>query len=202
VTGGIKIPGLDSFLAGGSRSTNVEGLASIPAQNRASNVTLVHYAFDIMVLIGSLLVLLALYYAIAYWRRRDVPRGRIFLCVAAAAGVLAYTAIEAGWITTEVGRQPWIVWNIARTSGAVTTAHSVTVTMIVIYVLYALLAVATIVVLRAMATRWRIKPVIDDDTAPYGPRPDAVAAVDSEVDAEADSGADTGAGTRSGRRTS
>ncbi len=195
VTGGIKIPGLDSFLAGGSRSTNVEGLASIPPQNRASNVTLVHFAFDIMVLIGTLLVLLALYYAIAYWRRRGVPRGRIFLWVAAAAGVLSYIAIEAGWVTTEVGRQPWIVWNIARTSGAVTTAHSVTVTMIVIYVLYALLAVATIAVLRAMATRWRLKPVIDsDEGAPYGPRPDAVAAAEGEV-AEAEPGADMATGS-------
>ena len=152
-------------------------------------------------LIGTLLVLLALYYAVAYWRRRDVPHGRIFLWVAAAAGVVSYIAIEAGWITTEVGRQPWIVWNIARTSGAVTTAHSVTVTMIVIYVLYAFLGVATIAVLRAMATRWRLKPVIDDDMAPYGPRPDAVGAVESEVDADDGSGAETGAGARSGRRT-
>ena len=131
VTGGIKIPLLDSILAGGSRDTFVEGLVAIPKQNRASNVTLVHYAFDIMVLIGTLLALLTVYYVIAYWRRRDVPHGRIFLWVAAVAGVLAYAAIECGWITTEVGRQPWIVYNIARTSSAVTTAQSVTVTMIV-----------------------------------------------------------------------
>ncbi|HKE64796.1 MAG TPA: cytochrome ubiquinol oxidase subunit I [Micromonosporaceae bacterium] len=182
VTGGIKIPGLDSWLAGGSTKTFVTGMNSIPPQNRASNPTLVHFAFDIMVGIGTLLPLVALYYAIAYWRRRNVPHGRIFLWVAAACGVLAYMAIEAGWITTEVGRQPWIVWNIARTSGAVTTAQSVTVTMIVIYVLYALLGIATIAVLRAMATRWRIKPVIDDDeTSPYGPRPDAVAAMAGET---------------------
>ena len=202
VTGGIKIPGLDSVLAGGSRNTVVEGLVAVPTQNRASNVTLVHFAFDVMVLIGTLLALLAIYYAVAYWRRRDVPRGRIFLWVAAAAGVLAYVALEAGWVTTEVGRQPWIVWNIARTSSAVTSAQSVTVTMIVIYVLYALLGVATIVVLRAMATRWRIKPVIDDDeTAPYGPRPDAVAAAEGNT-AEAENVGDGGAKARSGRRIS
>ncbi len=189
VTGGIKIPLLDSILAGGSRNTFVEGLVAIPKQNRASNVTLVHYAFDIMVLIGTLLALLTVYYVIAYWRRRDVPHGRIFLWVAAVAGVLAYAAMECGWITTEVGRQPWIVYNIARTSSAVTTAQSVTVTMIVIYVLYALLGVATIVVLRAMATRWRLTPVIDDDEAPYGPRPEAAA---EERESEAASTADRG----------
>jgi cytochrome bd ubiquinol oxidase subunit I len=194
VRGGLKIPGLDSFLAGGSRSTFVEGLGSISKQNRASNGTFAHWAFDIMVLIGTLLVLLAVYYAIAYWKRRGVPRGRIFLWVAAAAGLLSYVAIEAGWVTTEVGRQPWIVYNIARTSSAVTTANSVTATMIVIFVVYAFLGVATIVVLRAMATRWRVSPLVDDETAPYGPRPEAAATAGTEVDA--------GAEVDAGRRTS
>ena len=91
----------------------------------------------------------------------------------AVAGVLAYVAIECGWVTTEVGRQPWIVYNIARTSSAVTTAAACPVSLsIVIYVLYALLGAATIMVLRAMARRWRLTPVIDDDDAPYGPRPE------------------------------
>ncbi len=88
-------------------------------------MTLVHFAFDIMVLIATLLLALVVWYAIAYWRRRDVPQLRLFLWVAAAAGVLSYIAIEAGWVTTEVGRQPWIVYNIARTSSAVTTSSGV-----------------------------------------------------------------------------
>jgi cytochrome d ubiquinol oxidase subunit I len=175
VKGGLKIPGLDSFLAGGSTSTNVNGLAVVRVNNRASNVTLVHFAFDIMVLIATLLLLMAVWFAIAYWKRRDVPRLRLFLWVAAASGVLSYVAIEAGWVTTEVGRQPWIVYNIARTSSAVTTASGVSVSFIVVLVLYTLLAVATITVLRAMATRWRVD-TSDDDSSPYGPRPDASAA--------------------------
>ena len=177
--GGLKIPGLDSYLAGGSTSTNVNGLAVVPANNRASNVTLVHWAFDIMVLIATLLLIMVVWFAIAYWKRRDVPHLRLFLWVAAAAGVLSYAAIEAGWVTTEVGRQPWIVYNIARTSSAVTTASGVSVSFIVVLVLYTLLAVATITVLRAMATRWRID-TSDDDSSPYGPRPDASAAVEPE----------------------
>jgi cytochrome d ubiquinol oxidase subunit I len=171
VKGGLKIPGLDSYLAGGSRSTFVPGLDVVPAQNRASNVTLAHTAFDVMVGIATLLLLLVVWYAIAYWRRRDVPRLRLFLWVAAAAGVLSYIAIESGWIVTEVGRQPWIVWNIARTSDAVTTSKGVDVSLIVVIVLYALLAVGTVAVLRAMSRRWRTADLaaIDDDDAPYGP---------------------------------
>jgi cytochrome d ubiquinol oxidase subunit I len=175
VSGGISVPGLDSFLAGGSTSTNVPGLAVVPANNRASNVTLVHFAFDIMVLIATLLLAMVVWYAIAYWRRRDVPHLRVFLWVAACAGVLSYIAIECGWIVTEVGRQPWIVYNIARTSNAVTTASGVSVSLVVVIVLYAMLAVGTVAVLRAMARRWRNNTTTDDDDAPYGPRPDASA---------------------------
>jgi cytochrome d ubiquinol oxidase subunit I len=172
VKGGISIPGLDSYLAGGSTSTNVPGLAVVAKDDRASNVTLVHFAFDIMVLIATLLILMVIWYAIAYARRRDVPQARLFLWVAAAAGVLSYAAIEAGWIVTEVGRQPWIVYNIARTSSAVTTANGVSVSLVVVIVLYVLLGAATIAVLRAMARRWRSDPN-DDDLTPYGPRPNA-----------------------------
>jgi cytochrome d ubiquinol oxidase subunit I len=170
VKGGISIPGMDSFLAGGKTSTNVTGLAAVAPDDRASNVTLVHFAFDIMVLIATLLLVMVIWYAIAYWRRRDVPQLRLFLWVGAAAGVLSYIAIEAGWVTTEVGRQPWIVYNIARTSSAVTTASGVPVSFTVVIVLYAFLAIATITVIRAMTRRWR-RPTMTDDTAPYGPRP-------------------------------
>ncbi|HEY1485659.1 MAG TPA: cytochrome ubiquinol oxidase subunit I [Micromonosporaceae bacterium] len=181
VRGGLKIPGLDSYLAGGSRSTYVKGLAAVAPDDRASNVTLVHYAFDIMVLIATLLLVLVVWYVIAYWKRRDVPHLRLFQWIAAAAGILAYLALESGWVTTEVGRQPWVVYNIARTSDAVTTSSGVPVTFGVVVALYILLGIATIMVLRAMSRRWR-RQGISDDTAPYGPRPDAVA--DAGADAE------------------
>jgi cytochrome d ubiquinol oxidase subunit I len=180
VKGGISIPGLDSYLAGGSRSTYVKGLAAVAPDDRASNVTVVHFAFDTMVMIATLLLVMVVWYALAYWKRRDVPHLRPFLWVAAASGVLSYIAIEAGWITTEVGRQPWIVYNIARTSDAVTTSSGVPVSLTVVIVLYAALAVGTIVVLRAMTRRWR-RETITDDAAPYGPRPSA-AAVDGDLE--------------------
>ncbi len=120
VRGGISIPGLDSWLAGGNTDTYVTGLAEIPADQQPSNVNVVHWAFDIMVGIGTLLMLLAIWFAIAYWRRRDVPHSKLFLWAAASAGVFTYVAVEAGWIVTEVGRQPWIVYGILRTEDAVT----------------------------------------------------------------------------------
>jgi cytochrome bd ubiquinol oxidase subunit I len=172
VKGGIKIPGLDSILAGGTRNTFVPGLDVVPQQNRASNVTLVHTAFDVMVLIATLLLALVAWFVIAYWRRRDVPHLRLFLWISAIAGFLAFVAIEAGWITTEVGRQPWIVWNVARTSSAVTPSTGVNVSLIVVIVLYALLGTATILVLRAMHRRWQAEP-ISEETAAYGPNRDA-----------------------------
>jgi cytochrome d ubiquinol oxidase subunit I len=172
VTGGIRIPGLDSWLAGRSTSTYVTGLGSIPADGRPSNVNIVHWAFDTMVGIATLLVVLAIWYAIAYWRRRDVPGSRLFLWCAASAGFLAYVAVESGWIVTEVGRQPWIVYNVLRTADAVTHTNGIWVSFTVILVLYTLLGIGTVAVLRAMSLRWRRSDRIADEDAVYGPRPD------------------------------
>jgi cytochrome bd ubiquinol oxidase subunit I len=171
VSGGISIPGLDSYLAGGSRSTEVTGLEAIPVANRPSNVTIVHWAFDVMVSIATLLFLLVIWYAIAYWRKRDVPSSRIFLWIAAGSGVLTYMAVEAGWIVTEVGRQPWVVYNVLRTSDAVTAADGVWVSFTVVLVLYIALGTGTIAVLRAMSRRWRRSDETLEDASPYGPRP-------------------------------
>jgi cytochrome bd ubiquinol oxidase subunit I len=181
VSGGIRLPGLDSMLAGGSTHTYVTGLAAIPPEDRPSNVTLVHWSFDLMAIIGTVLLGLVAWFVLAYWRRRDVPRLRPFLWVGAVSGVLAYAAIEAGWITTEVGRQPWIVYQVARTSDAVTTARGIPVTLIIVLVLYTLLGIGAIAALRAMARRWRRHDVaaldgeITDAEPPYGPRPPAAA---------------------------
>ena len=88
--------------------------------NHPSNVTIVHWAFDIMVSVAGVLLLIVLWWAIAYWRRREVPSADFPLVAAAGTGFLTYVAMEAGWIVTEVGRQPWIVYNILKSSDAVT----------------------------------------------------------------------------------
>src|SRR4029079_4841022 len=91
----------------------------------------------------------------AGWRRRDIPRTRWFLRATAVSGAAAIVALECGWIVTEVGRQPWIVYEGLRTEDAVTQADGVKVSLAVVFLLYACLGTATVLVLRAMARRWR-----------------------------------------------
>ena len=77
--------------------------------------------------------------------------------------------MECGWIVTEVGRQPWVVYNVMRTEDAITGASGVWVTFSIALALYTVLGIATVVTLRAMARRWREEDEADD--VPYGPRP-------------------------------
>jgi cytochrome d ubiquinol oxidase subunit I len=168
VKGGIGIPGFDSFLVGWSTSTQVTGLDSVPAKDRPPANTMLHWAFDTMVGICSVLILLALWLGIGWWRKRDFPQSRWFLRATAVSGVAAVIALECGWIVTEVGRQPWIVYNVMRTSDAVTHAHGIWITFGLIVGLYVALGATLIITLRAMSRRWRQDDREPDDV-PYGP---------------------------------
>ncbi len=170
VKGGIGIPGFDSFLVGWSTSTRVIGLDSVPADDRPPANTMLHWAFDTMVGIGTVLIGLGLWLGIGWWRKRDFPQTRWFLRATALSGVAAVVALECGWIVTEVGRQPWIVYKVMRTSDAVTHADGVWITFGVILALYAALGAALIVTLLAMSRRWRSADE-EDDGVPYGPEP-------------------------------
>ncbi|GAA1246497.1 cytochrome ubiquinol oxidase subunit I [Kitasatospora nipponensis] len=187
VKGGLKIPNLDSFLAGFSAKTQVTGLTSVPAADRPTpaEATLVHWTFDIMATIGSVLILLALWYALYWWRRRDLPKTPWFFRCAALAGVASVITVECGWITTEVGRQPWIVYQYMRVSDAVTPteAGSLWTMFAIIVVVYVLVFGAFVGVVRMMSRRWRRSDLglarrpdegPESDT-PYGPRPEPVA---------------------------
>jgi cytochrome d ubiquinol oxidase subunit I len=167
VKGGIGIPGLDSFLVGWSTSTQVTGLDSVPPDDRPPANTMLHLSFDAMVGICTALIVLALWLGFGWWRRRDFPQSRWFLRATAVSGVASVIALECGWIVTEVGRQPWVVYNVMRTSDAVTQANGVWVTFTLVLILYVALGTTLIVALRAMSRRWR-----RDDTegdVPYGP---------------------------------
>jgi cytochrome bd ubiquinol oxidase subunit I len=170
VKDGIKIPGLDSFLVGWSTDTEVTGLESVPPDDRPPANTLLHWAFDAMVGICTALIALGLWLGIAWWRRRDIPQTPWFLRAVAVSGLAAIVALECGWIVTEVGRQPWVVYEVMRTEDAVTGASGVSFTLAAVVVLYTLLCVATVMVLRAMSRRWR-EADIDETDVPYGPRP-------------------------------
>ena len=155
VKGGIGIPGFDSFLVGFSTNTKVTGLDSVPANDRPPANTMLHWAFDAMVGICTALIALGAWLGWAWWRRRDIPSSKWFLRATAVSGVAAVLALECGWIVTEVGRQPWVVYDVMRTKEAVTGASGVWVTFSAVLVLYTVLGVATVLILRTMAHRWR-----------------------------------------------
>ena len=168
VKDGIGIPGLDSFLVGWSTSTQVIGLDSVPPDDRPPANTMLHWAFDAMVGICSVLILLALWLGIGWWRKKDFPQSRWFLRATAVSGVASVVALECGWIVTEVGRQPWIVYNVMRTSDAVTQAGGIWITFAAVLALYLALGTTLIITLRAMSRRWRNADEQDVDV-PYGP---------------------------------
>jgi cytochrome d ubiquinol oxidase subunit I len=171
VKGGLGIPGFDSFLVGWSTSTKVTGLDSVPPDERPPANTMLHWAFDTMVGICSALIALGLWLGIAWWRKRDIPKTPWFLRAVAVSGVSAVVALECGWIVTEVGRQPWVVYQVLRTEDAVTNADGVWVSFIAVVLLYIALGAALVVVLRSMARRWRAFGDEDSD-APYAPSDD------------------------------
>jgi cytochrome d ubiquinol oxidase subunit I len=162
VSGGLRIPGLASWLSDPSTGTAtvVTGLESVPPDDRPSTaaVNTIHLAWDVMIGMGSLLVLLAAWFAWLLWRRPGrLFESRWFLRSAIAAPVAAYLAIEAGWICTEVGRQPWIVYENLRTVDAVTTtgAGGVWAMFALVLAIYAALAIGTVLVIRGLTRHWR-----------------------------------------------
>jgi cytochrome d ubiquinol oxidase subunit I len=133
---GIEIPRLLSLLAYHDPDATVTGLDSVPADERPP-VNVVRFAFQTMVGIGTLLALLGLVYLYVRFRRRRLPRSPWFYRAVVLAGPLSVVALIAGWITTEVGRQPWIVYRVMRTSEAVTGADGIPMgygTLAVVYV--------------------------------------------------------------------
>jgi cytochrome d ubiquinol oxidase subunit I len=157
VVAGIGLPDVDSLLVGFSPHTRVTGWDSAPAAYRPPMPTLLHLSFDLMVGIGTLLLLWGIWLAWSWWRHRDLPGGRpgtVFLAGGALSGIAATAAMEAGWVVTEVGRQPWTVYHVLLTSQAATTATGVTGTLAATLVIYGVLTVATFAVLLVMKRRW------------------------------------------------
>ena len=167
VYGGIKIPDLDSLLVGFSPNTKVTGWDSVPPSQRPPVPWLIHLCFDAMVGLGSLLLLAGLWLAYEWFRRRRLPPQRVFWLAGAVSGVAAIVAMEAGWVVTEVGRQPWVVYRLQTTASAATT-NNVVVTLTAAVILYAALGIATILILRMLARRWRATDQVEQEV-PYGP---------------------------------
>jgi cytochrome bd ubiquinol oxidase subunit I len=147
---GIKIPKLLSFLSFHDLDATVQGLDTVSAEERPP-VNIVRFAFQTMVGIGTGLALLSAAYVLVWLRRRRLPNSRWFYLAVVAAGPAALVALICGWVTTEVGRQPWVVYRVMHTSEAVTGAGGIPVGYATLALVYAGLVVAVIWILRRLA---------------------------------------------------
>jgi cytochrome d ubiquinol oxidase subunit I len=142
----IEIPYLLSFLAYGDPHAEVKGLNEFPADRRPP-VAIVHISFQIMVGCGVAMMLVALWAAWRYLRGRRKQTwldSRWFLRMLVIAAPLGFIAIETGWVVTEVGRQPWIIYGVMRTSEALTPMPGLVVPFVTFTVLYFFLAAITV----------------------------------------------------------
>jgi cytochrome d ubiquinol oxidase subunit I len=149
---GIKIPKLLSLLAYHDPNATVRGLEAVPARDRPP-VNVVRVAFQTMVGIGTMLALLGVVYLFVRWRRGRPPDSPWFYRAVAAAGPLALVALICGWVTTEVGRQPWVVYGTMRTEEAVTGAGGIVIGYATLAAVYVGVIAAVIWILRRLAAR-------------------------------------------------
>ena len=143
---GIKIPYALSLLAFHDPHATVQGLDAAP-RDQWPNVPLVHLSFDLMVVLGSYMAFVGLWAGWLALRRRDVATQRRFLGALAIAAPCGFIAIEAGWMVTELGRQPWVIFGVLRTADAVTPMPGLIVPFTAITLLYCGLAAIVGVVL-------------------------------------------------------
>lgn len=139
----IEIPDALSLLAFHSPHATVEGLDKTP-RDEWPNVLVVHIAFQIMVGVGTLLIGVSLVAAWLAWRHGHLMENRRFLQVLVLCGPLGFVALESGWVVTEVGRQPWIIYHVMKTSEAVTTMPGLTAPLLLFTALYLILAAIVI----------------------------------------------------------
>jgi cytochrome bd ubiquinol oxidase subunit I len=136
---GLHIPFLLSFLAKGDPHAKVLGLEAFPEENWPP-IAPVHLAFQIMIAIGTMLALVGAYSIVSVFKNSPRLWSRSFLAFLTAIAPLGFIAMEAGWVVTEVGRQPWIIYEIMRTSEALTPMPGLWVPMLFSLVVYAFLA--------------------------------------------------------------
>ncbi|WP_329519310.1 cytochrome ubiquinol oxidase subunit I [Spirillospora sp. NBC_01491] len=216
----FEIPNALSMMLKFDAHATLRGMDSIPADVRPP-AEVVKTSFEIMIALGMALLALAAWWALSWWLRRraagrtgdldgrrELPWKPWFLRAATLTGVAAAIAMEAGWTTTEVGRQPWIVYGVMRTEEAVNPSPGLRWGLYIVVGVYAVLAAATISVLRRM--RRRPEPALPGGGTPAPPAapeppstggpasgsggPDAVPGSDSD-DADSDSDSDSRVGS-------
>jgi cytochrome d ubiquinol oxidase subunit I len=159
---GIRIPRLLSTLAAHDPNATVQGLDAVPARDRPP-VNVVRLAFQTMVAIGTFMALVGVLTLLIRWRRGRLPDSPWFYGAVALCGPLSVVALIAGWTTTEVGRQPWVVYGVMRTSQAVTGAGGIPVGYATLAIVYAGVAVGLAWVLRRLerSPRTELDPAVE-----------------------------------------
>jgi cytochrome d ubiquinol oxidase subunit I len=149
---GIEVPKLLSLLTEHDPNARVTGMDAVAPEDRPP-VNVVRFSFQTMVAIGTGLALLGALFFLTWFRKRRLPRSRWFYRAVIAAGPLSFVALIAGWITTEVGRQPWIVYEVMRTEQAVTSADGLEIGYAVLVAVYVTLGAAVFWLLRRLASK-------------------------------------------------
>ena len=154
----LELPGFLSFLAHGDFDAEVKGLDSIPQEHHPP-IAITHYAFQVMVGLGTILALISLIYLVALIKKKSWLEKRWLLKLFVISVPLGYIAIEAGWIVTEVGRQPWIIHGIMKTRDAVTPMPGIVYSFYLFTAVYVSLALIVIFLLHRQI---KMVPVIYD----------------------------------------
>lgn len=150
VVGGLSIPDGLSLLAFHDPDAKVQGLDAVPEKDRPP-VAVVRNAFQVMVGLGTLMAAVGMFYLVLWWRKRRLPRSKWFYRAVVLAAPASLVALVAGWVTTEVGRQPWVVYQVMRTEEAVTGATGIPVGYATLALVYLGLVVLTFFLLRRLA---------------------------------------------------
>ncbi|HEX4685012.1 MAG TPA: cytochrome ubiquinol oxidase subunit I [Gemmatimonadaceae bacterium] len=145
----IELPRMLSLLAFHDPNATVRGLRAFPREDWPP-ILPVHFGFQIMVGLGTAMAVVMLWSAIVIARRRDIVGHRALLWAIAIVAPFGFLATEAGWTVTEVGRQPWVVSGILRTSDAVTPMPGLVVPMLLFALLYLGLSVIVVVFMRSI----------------------------------------------------
>jgi cytochrome d ubiquinol oxidase subunit I len=149
---GFEIPRGLSLLAFRDLQAEVMGLDRIP-RDEWPPVAVVHLAFQVMVALGSFMAVVGLWVVWRAWRRRDVAGSRALLTVLVVAAPMGLIALQAGWVVTEVGRQPWVIYGVLRTGEAVTPMPGLVVPFAVVSLLYLFLgAIVAFLLTREVAS--------------------------------------------------
>lgn len=142
----IELPGMLSFMVYDNFKTPVKGLDQIPEKDQPP-IAVTHYAFQLMVALGMLMMGLGILYLIALWKKKSWFDKHWFLKLFIWATPIGFIAVEAGWTVTEVGRQPWIIQGVMRTADAVTPMPGIGYSFYLFTAVYFTLSIAVIFLL-------------------------------------------------------